>query len=115
MPIQLGRSDAEVVGGCETPRLSGLEPNDQDHQGPEGHVQAVKTSQGIEGAGVKVVGEAKGELEILHHLPAQKAQPHHGCEQEPAAAGAHGTAHQLFAGPVKGEAAGDQNRRVDHR
>jgi hypothetical protein len=37
-------------------------------------MEPVEAGDGIEGAGVEIVGEAKGQAEVLHHLAAQEGE-----------------------------------------
>ena len=72
MPVELSCFKAEMVAGADASTRAGLQSNDGDTDHPKSDVQAVKASEGVEGAGKKVVGEAEGQVEILNHLTRQE-------------------------------------------
>ena len=103
-----------MVGCSHTAlRLPRLPPDDQDHQGAEGHVETMKSRGGEEGAGVKVVGETEGECEVLHHLAHQKGQAEACGDQQPASTAAVVVLSDRLAGPVEGGTAHQEQNGVE--
>ena len=113
MPIELSRFEAEVVAGADASTRASLQSNDGDTDHSKSHVEAVEASEGVEGAGKKVVGEAERQVEILDHLTRQENRAQATSDCQPEAAGPQLSGQAFLAGAVKGEAADDQNHRVD--
>ena len=113
MPVELSCFKAEMVAGADASTRAGLQSNDGDTNHPKSDVKAVKASEGVEGAGKKVVGEAEGQVEILNHLTHQENRTQAASDRQPEATGPQLSGPAFLASAVKGEAADDQNHRVD--